>query len=1171
MNTSKLKTYAPAARKEFMRAVTERAAYLGLSKDQIEPAEVKGEIALIGDRAFPKGIVPQRERLEKRITEEGFDVVMESVAYTWFNRMLALRYMELHGYLDNGFRVLSHPNGGHIPELLEQAAHVELSGLNHDQVVEMKLDGTKDAELYRMLFIAQCNALHQAMPFLFEAIQDETELLLPDNLLHTNSLLQKLVKEIPEEDWQEVEIIGWIYQFYISEKKDEVFEGLKKNKKITPENIPAATQLFTPNWIVRYLVENSLGRLWMLNRPKSCLIEQMDYYIKPEQEETDFLHISKPEELKICDPACGSGHMLVYSFDLLYAIYEEEGYAPAEIPEKILTHNLYGIEIDERAGELAALALTMKARAKQRRFFGKPVQPNICVLKKIQFDEGDLKNYMDFVGRDLFTAPLQTTLCQFEEADNFGSLIRPEVTDVEGMLKILEEKNVSENLFLNRTHQKVLQALRQAHYLSPKYHVVIANPPYMGSKGMNGRLGAWLKDNYTDVKSDLFSAFIERNLDLTQKLGSVAMITMQSWMFLSSFEKLRNRLLGKDTIRSMAHLGARAFDSIGGEVVSTTAFVLENSNHPDYKGSYLRLIDGNSEAEKKTAIREAIKNPDCGWFYHASTADFRKIPGSPISYWVSGKVYGSFEGRLVENYLDVLAGLTTGNTDKFLRYWQEVNWNSISFVTNDIPEDICYVPYDKGGSYRKWYGNLEYVLSYSKKSLSEMEKQKGFRPDGISMFFKESLTWAKVATSDFSTRFSSDQNAFDATSSSAFGKRIDLAKAALILNSRLGTFFLNILNSTMVYLPRDVKNMPIVESLWESDFEFNESFNNLFHASKSDWDAFETSWDFVGLPLLQSDFHQPSLNETYTKLRSHWHDMTLEMQRLEQENNRIFIKAYGLQEELNPEVPMKEITLTCNPQYRYGGNKSEDELEELLLADTIKELLSYALSCMMGRYSLDQPGLVYAHSGNEGFDPSKYSTFPADDDGIVPITDLDWFPDDVTNRFVEFIKVAWPPETLEENLRFIANNLSPKKGEIPREIIRRYFSTAFFKDHLKTYKKRPIYWLFSSGKERTFQCLVYLHRYNESTLSRMRNEYVIPLQGKLASRTEHLDQEAQSATSTSQQNKIRKQLEAVKKKQQELIKFDEELRHYADKRIYLDLDDGVKVNYQKFGNLLAEI
>ena len=597
METAKLKKFAQFARRSLMEQISAKLT-LVLTEGSAARREEAKAIA----------------ELEKQIQGHGREQIIERIAYIWFNRFCALRFMDVNRYTRIG--IITPAEGQFQPEILAEAkmGHIDeemVAEKTREQIFAL-LGGSSpsrdpQSEAYRFLVVAACNDFNKSMPYLFEKIADYTELLMPDDLLSGNSILAYTREAMTPDVCQDVEVIGWLYQFYISEKKDKVFDDLKKNKKITPENIPAATQLFTPHWIVRYLVENSLGRLWMLNRPNSKLVEQMEYYIKPEQAESDFLHIGKPEEIKICDPACGSGHILTYTFDLLYAIYEEEGYDPSEIPEKILTHNLYGIEIDERAGELAAFALTMKARGKQRRFFNKGVKPNICVLENVHFNESELKDYMDFIGRDLFTALLQTTLKQFEEADNFGSLISPDVHDVSGMLNMLEAKNVSGQLFLSPTHQKVLQALQQADYLSPKYHVVIANPPYMGGKGMNPSLAAWVKENYPDSKSDLFAMFIERNLDLALKHGSVAMITMQSWMFLSSFEKLRAKLLDNATILSMAHLGARAFDSIGGEVVSTTAFVLDSGYIPDYKGAFVRLVDGKSEAEKDRMLKEAIQ------------------------------------------------------------------------------------------------------------------------------------------------------------------------------------------------------------------------------------------------------------------------------------------------------------------------------------------------------------------------------------------------------------------------------------------------------------------------------------------------------------------------------------------------------------------------------------
>lgn len=596
METTKLRRFAQFARRTLLELVEARLLLVLMPESAArreKPAAVK--------------------QLEQQIRESSREQIIDRVAYTWFNRFCALRFMDVNRV--NRINVVSAVDGQFQPEILAEAkmGHIdeEMVPAAIQAKVRALLDGAAPSpdpqgEAYRLLVVAACNAWYQAMPFLFERIDDFTELLMPDDLLSGNSILAYTREAMTPDACADVEVIGWLYQFYISEKKDAVFEGLKKNQKVTPENIPAATQLFTPHWIVRYLVDNSLGRLWLLNRPGSRLAEQMAYYIPPEKPETDFLKINAPEDIKVCDPACGSGHMLTYAFDLLYAIYEEEGYEAAEIPEKILTHNLYGIELDERAGELAAFALTMKARTRQRRFFNKRVKPNITVMEKVSFSREELDEYMGAVGRDLFTHGLRETLQQFSEADNFGSLIVPKVGHVSDVLATLETKNLGGNLFLTETHQRVLSVLHMAEALSPRYAVVVANPPYMGGKGMNGRLSAWAKEIYPRSKSDLFAMFIERNLDLAVRGGTVAMITMQSWMFLSSFEALRSRILDQHTILSMAHLGARAFDSIGGEVVSTTAFVLENALKPDYRGAYMRLVDGNSEAEKMEMMAKAI-------------------------------------------------------------------------------------------------------------------------------------------------------------------------------------------------------------------------------------------------------------------------------------------------------------------------------------------------------------------------------------------------------------------------------------------------------------------------------------------------------------------------------------------------------------------------------------
>lgn len=1161
METTKLKKFAQFARRSL-----------------IEQVSAKLKLVLSDESAARRESVAAVKKLEEAIQFHGKDQVIERVAYIWFNRFCALRFMDLNRY--NRVGIVSPANPGQFqPEILAEAK----MGLIDEEMVHDKirqqifalLDGKAPSrdpqgETYRLLVVAACNYWNKAMPFLFERIEDYTELLMPDDLLSGNSILAYTREAMTPDACEDVEVIGWLYQFYISEKKDEVFDGLKKNKKITPENIPAATQLFTPHWIVRYLVENSLGRLWLLNRPGSKLVEQMDYYIKPEQAETDFLRISTPEEIKICDPACGSGHMLTYAFDLLYAIYEEEGYEPAVIPEKILTHNLYGIEIDERAGELAAFALTMKARAKHRRFFNKEVKPNICVLENVYFDEDELKNYMDFVGRDLFTAPLQTTLRQFEEADNFGSLIRPDVTDVDGMLRILESKNVSGQLFISMTHQKVLQALRQADYLSPKYHVVIANPPYMGGKGMNGRLGAWAKDNYPNSKSDMFSMFIERGFDLVPKLGYSAMVTMESWIFLSSYERLRVDILEKSTIDSMVHMPylGKGGTSMGISF-GTTATVLHKLVKPRCKGTFICIryyeTDDQGVPFSFPTNNERLNS--------VSSLEFTKIPGSPITYWVKQSVYDAFKSKNIGDYLEVRAGLTTGNTDRFLRLWHEIALKNISYAEKSLPNQSTYIPYDKGGEFRKWYGNLDYVLWYCSKSMQEMEKGKGFRPDGIGHFFRPSITWSKVTSSFFGARYSSEKNGFDATASSAFGAQENIYRSLIILNSKLGNYLLDVLNSTMVYLPRDIKNFPIVESIWEANIGYEKRFNTLVDLAKADWDAYETSSDFTSQSLLNPESHQLTLKATYQKLRAHWREMTLEMQRLEEENNRIFIEAYGLQDELTPEVPLAEITLTCNPHYRYGGDKSEEELEAQLLADTIREFVSYAVGCMFGRYALDKPGLILANQGETLSDYLKQipkPRFPADDDNVIPMLDGDWFTDDITERFRQFLRVAFGEAHYDENLKFVEQALNVKgKREYS---IRDYFLGEFYTDHIKRYKKRPIYWLFSSPKG-SFNALIYMHRYRPDTVSVVLNDYLREFRTKLTAHKNHLEAVSISASAAQgEKTKALKEIEKINKMIAELEEYEREVLYpLATEQKVIDLDNGVKHNYPLFGAALKKI
>ncbi|MET3124318.1 type II restriction/modification system DNA methylase subunit YeeA [Oxalobacteraceae bacterium GrIS 2.11] len=1161
METTKLRRFAQYARRTLMELV---AARLQLVLQPSSAARRENTEAI--------------KRLEEAIKSHGEAQIIERVAYTWFNRFCALRFMDVNRYTRIG--VVSPAEGQFQPEILAEAKMGHIDNETVPEKIRLQifalLEGKSPShdpqgEAYRLLVVAACNAFHRAMPFLFERIDDYTELLMPDDLLSGNSILAYTREAMTPDACEDVEVIGWLYQFYISEKKDAVFEGLKKNQKITPENIPAATQLFTPHWIVRYLVENSLGRLWMLNRPSSRLVEKMNYYIRPEQPETDFLKITNPEEIKICDPACGSGHMLTYAFDLLYAIYEEEGVDPGEIPEKILIHNLYGIEIDERAGELAAFALIMKARSKHRRFFNKSIKPNICVLENVIIDKDELTEYMQFIGRDLFTASLEITLRQFEEADNFGSLIRPNVTDVEDMLRILDSKDVTGHLFLNVTHLKVLKALQQAGYLSPKYHVVIANPPYMGNRNMNSRLGSWLKENYLTAKTDLFAIFIERNLELLRQRGLVAMITMQSWMFLWTYENLRSKILNDNVILCMAHLGSRAFDSIGGEVVSTTAFVIKHHKQSEFKGTYHRLTSGNSEVEKNNEFltkRNVV--------YTASSVDFMKIPGHPLAYWASDKLRNSFESEFnVDRLSPPRIGMMTTDNERFLRQWYEISIENIGFnlenTQNAINSSYKWFPYNKGGGFRKWAGFQNLVVNWENGGQDIAKSgMTSFR--GRDFYFKEGLTWSDISTGDFACRHTARGFIFDIKGTSAFPEKDKIGTIASTLNSRVGSYILNILNPTMSFQSGDIRRVPLPDDVLKKSEILSNAFLELTNISAADWNSNETSWAFTNMPLLIFNCHLQTLRDTYQNLRAQWQEAILKMQQLEEENNRIFIDAYGLQVELTPEVPLNEITLTCNPHYRYGSDKSEDEVEILLLGDTMRELVSYAVGCMFGRYSLDKLGLILANQGETLSDYLRQvpePSFAPDDNNVIPMLNGDWFTDDIAERFREFMRMAFGEEHYEENLQFVEKALG-KNGK--HRDIRDYFLKDFYIDHVKRYKKRPIYWLFSSPKG-TFNALIYLHRYRPDTVNVVLNRYLRDFREKLAAQLRYL-QQVNVSTTASQVEKTRanKEIDTIKKQLQELDDYERDVLYpLATEQVPLNLDDGVKVNYLKLGLALKKI
>ena len=1167
MKTTQLSSYAPEARRHFIEAVTAQAAKLGISAAGSAPAVVQGDVLVVGGHAFPKASVKAREALLIRVKAHGFHQTMEAIAYTWFNRFVAIRYMELHGYLDHGYRVLSHPEGQPRPEILDHAADVDLPGLDREKVTELKLDGTQDEELYRMLLKAQCNALNKAMPFLFEEVGASDELLLPANLLHTDSLIRQLVESIDEDLWQEIEIIGWLYQFYISEKKDEVI-----GKVVKSEDIPAATQLFTPNWIVKYMVQNSLGAQWLATYPNSPLKGQMEYYIEP-AEQTDEVNAQlaaitprqlNPEELTLIDPASGSGHILVEAYELLKAIYLERGYRQRDVPQLILEKNLFGLDIDERAAQLTGFALMMKGRADDRQLFERGVKLNVmAVVDSTGFDAEGLAKGVELSDYDLRPGDLTELKRLFEHATTFGSLILvPEgLASRLPALKRLSEVT-SQDLFVSETLKRLGPLVRQAELLAAQYDAVVANPPYMGSKYQTPRVKSFAKEQYPDAKGDLFACFIERGgYTLAKTDGRSALVTMQSWMFLASFRRLREQVLREKTITTMAQIGYNSFPSLNSKVAQATVFSMRASRVRGFRGTYWDLNSAPQSANKD----EVFLARDPANRFSVSTEDFEKIPGLPLAYWASRHAASLFEGTLLGEVTRSEGAVKTGDNDRYIRFHWEVNSSAVA-------SDGHWRKHPRGGEYRKWYGNVIEVLDWHAETRQHYRSDHVARIPDERYWDLEGICWSEITSAHPSFRtLVADEMANNKSLTIYPNNPSDRGAVLGFLNTSLARALLSYLNPTLALGVGDVLRLPwavgpgIRKHLELSAIE-------LVELGRCDWDAYERSWDFQSLPLLTASTEPtPTLESSYTAWITQNRDAIAEMKRLEEENNRLFIDAYGLADELTPDVPIVQITLTVNPAYRYSGKLTEEEQWTRFRQDTMEELVSYAIGCMMGRYSLDAPGLIYAHSGNEGFDPSQYTTFPADDDGIVPLTDTEWFEDDACNRAVEFLSKTWRAEDLEDNLTFLADNLSPKKNESSRDTIRSYINDKFFKDHLQTYKKRPIYWLFSSGKQKAFQCLVYLHRYNEGTLSRMRSEYVIPLQGKIATRLEKLEGDIQAATSTAQSKRLEKERAKLEKQQVELLAFDEKLRHYADMRISLDLDDGVKVNYGNFGDLLAEV
>ncbi|MCK8827428.1 BREX-1 system adenine-specific DNA-methyltransferase PglX [Natroniella acetigena] len=1153
MDKTGIKNFAVEARKKLFSQVKQQAFKIGIEEDKIVEPEIESSDSIrINEIYLNQEEKQQREELIKEIEEKDYEQVMEEVAYTWFNRLVALRYMEVNEYLPTGVRVLSSVDGSEAdPDILQEVLNLPLN-IDREKVYQYQDEGNRKG-LYKYLLIQQCNSLHEIMPFIFQKINDYTEILLPDNLLTEGSIIKDLVTEIEEDDWLEgVEIIGWLYQFYISEKKDEVFAS---KKKISKEEIPAATQLFTPKWIVKYMVENSLGKLWLESNPNQDLEESWEYYLEeveqePEvEEELEEIRDRdiRPEEIKVLDPACGSGHILVYAFDVLYEIYQSVGYMKSEIPKLILENNLYGLDIDDRAGQLAYFAVMMKAREKNRRIFRNPIQLNICAIQ----ESNSIGEFEKKMIKESGAENIAYLIDVFEDAKDYGSILDIEPIDEEAIQEEMEILKDKLGLSYTKIEDRLQKLIKQAKIMSQQYDIVVTNPPYMGSRNMNSKLKKYVRNNFKSSKRDLFAVFMERCIAYNENNGYIGMITMHSWMFLSSYEILRDKIINETTINSMVHLGSKAFKEIGGEVVQATSFIVKNCLIKKYNGSYFRLVDYNSSIEKKEKYLTKVNH------YIFNSEKSSKIPGSPIAYWISDNLISVFEkGDSLGELADLKQGLSTSNNNKFLRLWTEVEFGDIAFVMNKKmakESDLKWFPYNKGGTFRRWYGNNDYLINWE----NEGKEIKKFNKSVIrneDYYFNKGITWSLISSSNFAARCFPEGMLFDVGSHSLFCKDNDYLFYAGLLNTKLVDEILKILNPTLNFSVGVIANIPVISNYSSEQLErINQLVGQNIEIAKKDWDSFETSWDFKRHLLLEYKENSTIIQKSFNNWNKVAEKRFYQLKENEEKLNQIFIEIYGLEDELTPEVDRKDVTV----------RKADTERD-------IKSFISYAVGCMMGRYSLDQEGLVYA--GGE-FDESKYQLFKPNEAGIIPICKDEYFEDDIVVRFIEFLKVTFGEENLEENLKFIADAL-PGRSSNARDRIRKYFLTKsrFYKDHTQRYNKRPIYWLFQSDSwGKAFNALIYLHRYDPGTVSKIRIDYLHELQKKLEAQKQRLDRVIGSDMSSTEKRKAKKKLNKIEKDLAELVEYDEKLNHVANQQIEIDLDDGVKENYPKFEDVLANM
>jgi len=1155
MDKASIIRFSDTVREKLLQETQRKAAYYGIFPDTIQNVDQEFEDSIvIGGRVFNKKIRQQREQLVREVREKGYDQVMDKITYTWFNRFVALKFMEVNGYLPVKVFSSDEPKKQE-PDILTKSLKLDFLNIARDTVIDLK-SGGKDEELYKYLTLSLCNYLNDIMPFLFEPIEDYTELLFPGKLLHTDSILVDLNNIIKEDDWKEVEVIGWIYQDYIAPRKEKVFADLKKNIKISKENIPAVTQLFTPKWIVKYLVENSVGRLWLESNPSKDLQATFRYFIEQETRPPE-KRILSPEEISVLDPAMGSGHILVYAFEVLHEIYRSQGYLESEIAPLILNKNLYGLEIDDRAAQLAGFALMMKARMYDKELFNKKISLNLCAIQETR-EECALNR-----GK-------YPELCRlwelFIDAKNYGSILKVEGFDFERMreeIKLLKKEETLDSFFVG---SKLELLVKQAGLMGRKYDCVVTNPPYMGSGGMNSKLADFVKKKYPDSKSDLMTCFMERGFEFSSDHGFLAMINIPSWMFLSSFQTLREKILKNHTIYSLLHNGRGIFGSDFGSV----AFVVNKNKYENFDGVYRRLFLKQGAVDNIKQKEAWFFDENFGFFWYNQDG-FSKIPGSPIAYWASDKTKLLFEKEKFEKNIEIVEGIHSRFNDYFLRLWFEVSFEKSSLhILNNGKK---WFPTNKGGVFRKWYGNNDYIVNWENDG-AELKSYKKSSVGKCSNYFNEGITYSAITISTNSFRYSPKGFLYDRVGPTFYIKNNNWNILVILsyCNSKIVNNLVKILNPTIDLQIGNIKNLSISDDISEETQSNTHSLTQqCIDISREEWDSRETSWDFKTNELLHLKT-SCRLKDAYDSYCANWKEKFHKLHANEKELNSIFIDICNLEDEMTPDVPLEDITIL----------KDESEIRDGKLVfkkeTLIKQFISYAVGCMFGRYSPDKEGLILANQG-ETIDDFKEkvpdASFMPDEDKIIPILEDEYFTDDIVSRFREFLKVTFGAESLAENLEFIAGALSKSKkgGGSPEKVIRGYFLKSFFKDHAKIYKKRPIYWLFTSGKGRGFNALVYMHRYNRETLAKMRTDYLLELEAKLDARIGMLSKKGNENKTDEPplSERDKQEISKLGKLIDELKEYDEKLNNKSLAYIDIDLDDGVKVNYAKFEGLVGKI